>query len=213
MNLEKEVTSGSIFAWDYTLWEVRLKLIAAGFFIYLGLFLLLHYLSSWMSISYHLLPAKDKVFLSLGGARGIFGIQSCVAALWALLMDPVFQADKVYSQQDWSWFICLIASGFFLWEIVALCVSNFIFQRFYFQAHIHHVLAFGGFLGLVTNIKSGHYIPLMGLLLEMCTPFEYISWMLLKVRNFCAKEKQSSLSIDFVGHNISTNLTTKSDTS
>ncbi|XP_053142154.1 protein CLN8 [Hemicordylus capensis] len=182
MNLgNDEAASRSIFAWDYVLWEVRLKLVAAGFFIYLGIFLLSHYLSSWMSTVYRSLPPKEKVFWNLAATRGVFGIQSCVAGLWALLLDPVFQADKVYSQQEWSWFNCLIASGFFLLENVAVHVSNIVFRTFDLFLVVHHFLAFGGFFGLVTNIKSGHYIPLMGMLLEMSTPFTCISWMLLKV--------------------------------
>ncbi|XP_061478873.1 protein CLN8 [Rhineura floridana] len=183
MNLENDGATSprSIFSWDYVLWEVRLKLVAAGFFVYLGVFFLSHCLSSWMVITYRLLPAKEKVFWNLAATRGVFGIQSCVAGLWALLLDPVFQADKVYSQQDWSWFNCLIASGFFLLENAAVHVSNVVFRTFDLFLVVHHFLAFGGFFGLVTNIKSGHYIPLMGMLLEMSTPFTCISWMLLKV--------------------------------
>ncbi|KAL8172800.1 UNVERIFIED_CONTAM: hypothetical protein K2H54_021101 [Gekko kuhli] len=176
-----DVASRSIFAWDYVLWEVRLKLVVAGFFIYLGVFFLSHYLSSRISITYRALLAKEKVFWNLAATRGVFGIQSCVAGLWALLLDPVFQADKVYSQQEWSWFNCLIASGFFLLENVAIHVSNIAFRTFDLFLVVHHLLAFGGFFGLVANIKSGHYIPLMGMLLEMSTPFTCISWILLKV--------------------------------
>lgn len=176
------MVSGSVFAWDYVLWEVRLKLVVAGFFVYLGVFFLSHYLSSKISITYRALPAKEKVFWNLAATRGVFGIQSCVAGLWALLLDPVFQADKVYSQHEWSWFNCLIASGFFLLENVAVHVSNLVFRTFDLFLVVHHLLAFGGFFGLVTNIKSGHYIPLMGMLLEMSTPFTCVSWILLKVR-------------------------------
>lgn len=183
MNLENDRTvSRTLFNWDYILWEVRLKLVAAGFFIYLGIFLLSHFLSSWMSITYRSLPAKEKVFWNLAATRGVFGIQSCVAGIWALLLDPVFQDDKVYSQQEWSWFNCLIASGFFLFENVAVHVSNVVFKTFDLFLVVHHLLAFGGLLGLVTNVESGHYLPLMGMLLEMSTPFTCISWMLLKVR-------------------------------
>ncbi|XP_077165499.1 protein CLN8 [Paroedura picta] len=178
---EGDVASRSVFAWDYVLWEVRLKLVVAGFFIYLGVFFLSHYLSSWMSISYRALPAKEKVFWNLAATRGVFGIQSCVAGLWALLLDPVFQVDKVHSQQEWSWFNCLIASGFFLLENVAVHVSNAAFRTFDLFLVVHHLLAFFGFSGLVINTKSGHYIPLMGMLLEMSTPFTCISWILLKV--------------------------------
>ncbi|XP_070789060.1 protein CLN8 [Pituophis catenifer annectens] len=181
MNLQNdEATSRSIFAWNYFLWEVRLALVAIGFFLYLGIFCFSHFLSSWLSITYRSLPTKEKVFWNLATTRGVFGIQCFVAGFWALLLDPVFQADKVYSQQDWSWFSCLIASGFFLLENVAVHVSNFIFKTFDLFVVVHHFLAFGGFLGLITNIKSGHYIPLMGMLLEMSTPFTCMSWMLLK---------------------------------
>ncbi|XP_026551004.1 protein CLN8 [Pseudonaja textilis] len=175
-----EATSKSIFAWNYFLWEVRLALVTIGFFFYLGIFCFSHFLSSWLSITYRSLSAKEKVFWNLAATRGVFGVQSCVAGFWALLLDPVFQADKVYSQQDWSWFSCLVAAGFFLLENVAVHVSNFIFKTFDLFVVVHHFLAFGGFLGLITNIKSGHYIPLMGMLLEMSTPFTCMSWILLK---------------------------------
>ncbi|XP_067414533.1 protein CLN8-like [Emydura macquarii macquarii] len=182
MNLAYDgATSRDIFDWDYVLWEVRLKLLAAGFFIYLGVFLLAHWLSSWISATYRALSAKEKVFWNMTITRGVFGVQSCVAGLWALLIDPVFQADKVYSQQKWSWFNCLIASGFFLLENVAVHLSNIVFRTFDVFLVVHHLLAFGGFLGLITNVESGHYLPLMGLLLEMSTPSTCISWVFLKI--------------------------------
>uniref|UniRef100_A0A6J0SPP4 Protein CLN8 n=1 Tax=Pogona vitticeps TaxID=103695 RepID=A0A6J0SPP4_9SAUR len=182
MNLENGgATPQSIFSWDYVLWDVRLKLVAAGFFVYLGVFYLSHYLSSWMSITYRSLPSKEKVFWNLATTRGVFGIQSCVAGLWALLLDPVLQADKVSSQQDWSWFDCLIASGFFLLENIAVHVSNVVFRTFDVFLVVHHLLAFGSLFGIIINVKAGHYLPLMGMLLEMSTPFTCISWMLLKV--------------------------------
>lgn len=171
---------GTIFDWDYLLWEVRLTFLAAGFLIYLGIFLLSHWLSSWRSTTYRALYAKEKVFWNMAVTRGVFGLQSCVAGLWALLIDPVFHADKVYSQQKWSWFNCLIAAGFFLLENVAVHVSNVIFRTFDVFLVVHHLLAFGGLAGLVINVKSGHYLPLMGMLLEMSTPSTCISWMLLK---------------------------------
>lgn len=197
MNLENDgVTFGSIFARDYTLWEVRLRLVAVGFFIYLVIFLISHYLISWMSNSYNSLQPKDKFFLTRTVMRGVFGIQGCIGGLWALLLDPVFQVDKVYAQQDWSWFHCLIASGFFLVENVTLIVFSFVFKTFDWILFVHHILAFGGYFGLVVNIKSGHYIPLMGMMLDMSTPFACVSWMLLKVR-FETKGKMSFKSASY----------------
>ncbi|XP_050806936.1 protein CLN8-like [Gopherus flavomarginatus] len=181
MNLGNDgAMSRAIFDWNYVLWEVRLTLLAAGFFIYLGVFLLAHWLSSWISASYRTLSAKQKVFWNMDITRGLFAVQSCGAGLWALLIDPDFQADQVYSQQKWSWFHCLIAAGFFLLENIVVHVSIIVFRIFDVFSAVHHLFAFGGLLGLIINIKSGHYLPLMGLLLEMCTPPLCISFMLLK---------------------------------
>ncbi|XP_067388271.1 protein CLN8-like [Emydura macquarii macquarii] len=182
MNLENDgAMSRAIFDWDYLLWEVRLKLVAAGFFIYLGVFLLTHWLSSWLSTSYRTLSAKEKVFSNITITRGLFGIQCSVAGFWALLIDPVLQADQVYSQQKWSWFHCLIASGFFLLENVAIHVCNIVFRTFDVLVVIHHLLAFGGLLGVITNVKSGHYLLIMGLLLDMNTVSHCIYCILLRI--------------------------------
>uniref|UniRef100_A0A8C8S8N8 TLC domain-containing protein n=1 Tax=Pelusios castaneus TaxID=367368 RepID=A0A8C8S8N8_9SAUR len=181
MNLTYAGALSRAYDWDYILWEVRLKLLAAGFFIYLGVFLLTHWLSSWISASYRDLSAKQKVSWNIVITRALFGVQSCTVGLWALLIDPVFQADQVYSQQNWSWFHCLIAAGFFLLENVVVHVSNVLFRVFDPLVVIHHLFAFGGLLGLITNVKSGHYLPLMGLLLEMSTPSGCISFMLSKI--------------------------------
>ncbi|XP_025062139.1 protein CLN8-like [Alligator sinensis] len=176
----EDAMPNTMFDWDYLLWEVRLFLVVLGFFFYLGVFLLSHLLSSWISVTYRTFSSKEKVFWNIKVTRGVFGLQSWVSGLWALLIDPVFQADKVYSQQKWSWFTCLIASGFFLLENVAVHLSNFIFKTFDAFVVVHHFLAFVGLLGLILNTKSGHYLPLMGMLLEMSTPTTCISWLLLK---------------------------------
>uniref|UniRef100_A0A8C8RZ26 TLC domain-containing protein n=1 Tax=Pelusios castaneus TaxID=367368 RepID=A0A8C8RZ26_9SAUR len=170
-----------IFDWDYVLWEVRLKLVATGFFIYLGVFLLVHWLSSWTCTSYSTLSAKEKIFSNIAITRGLFGIQCCVLGLWALLIDPVFQSDQVYSQQNWSWFHCLTASGFILLDNLVVHVSNIILRTFDVFLAVHHLFAFCGLLGVITNVKCGHYIPLMGLLLEMTSPSICIYWILLRI--------------------------------
>ncbi|XP_074845014.1 protein CLN8-like [Carettochelys insculpta] len=182
MNLANDGSiAWAMFDWDYVLWEVRLKLLVAGFFIYQGVFLLSHWFATWISASYRSLSAKEKVSWNTRVARGIFGIQSCVAGLWALLIDPVFQADKVYSQQKWSWFHCMMASGYFLHENIVFHVSNIVFKIFDVFSAVHHLFAFGAILGLIINVKSGHYLSLMGLLLEMSAPSGCISLVLLKI--------------------------------
>ncbi|XP_030411410.1 protein CLN8-like isoform X2 [Gopherus evgoodei] len=182
MNLANDgAMSRAIFDWNYVLWEVRLTLLAAGFFIYLGVFLLAHWLSSWISASYRTLSPQQKVFWNMDITRGLFAVQSCGAGLWALLIDPDFQADQVYSQQKWSWFHCLTAAGFFLLENIVVYVSIIVFRTCDVFSAVHHLFAFGGLLGLIFNIKSGHYLPVMGLLLEMSTPSICMYSLLLRV--------------------------------
>uniref|UniRef100_A0A8C3RLD3 TLC domain-containing protein n=2 Tax=Chelydra serpentina TaxID=8475 RepID=A0A8C3RLD3_CHESE len=182
MNLANDsAASRDIYDWDYVLWEVRLMLLASGFFIYLGVFLLSHWLSSWISATYRALSGTEKAFWNTHMTRGLFAVQSCGAGLWALFIDPVFQTDQVYSQQKWSWFHCLIAAGYFLLDNVILHVSNIIFRVFDVVSVVHHLFAFGGILGVITNIKSGHYLILMGLLLEMTSPSTCISHVLSKI--------------------------------
>ncbi|XP_074845015.1 protein CLN8-like [Carettochelys insculpta] len=182
MNLANDgATPRGVYDWDYVLWEVRLKLLAVGFFSYLSAFFLAHCLSSWICASYRTLSAKQKVFWNMDITRALFAVQGCGAGLWALLIDPVFQADQVYSQQKWIWFHCLIAAGFFLLENVVAFSSNILFGVFNVFAVIHPLFAFGGLLGLMTNIKSGHYLPLMGLLLEMNAPSFCACRILLRI--------------------------------
>ncbi|XP_030411411.1 protein CLN8-like isoform X3 [Gopherus evgoodei] len=184
MNLANDgAMSRAIFDWNYVLWEVRLTLLAAGFFIYLGVFLLAHWLSSWISASYRTLSPQQKVFWNMDITRGLFAVQSCGAGLWALLIDPDFQADQVYSQQKWSWFHCLTAAGFFLLENIVVYVSIIVFRTCDVFSAVHHLFAFGGLLGLIFNIKSGHYLPVMGLLLEMSTPSICMYSLLLRTGN------------------------------
>ncbi|XP_032654141.1 protein CLN8-like [Chelonoidis abingdonii] len=181
MNLANESgTSRDIYDWNYVLWAVRLKLLAAGFFIYLGVFLLAHWLSSWISASYRTLSGMEKAIWNTFMTRSLFAVQSCGAGLWALFIDPVFQADQVYSQQKWSWFHCLIAAGYFLFDNIVLHVSNIVFRDFDMVSVLHHLFAFGGILVVITNITSGHYLILVGLLLEMSSPSTCLSHVLLK---------------------------------
>ncbi|XP_033860077.3 protein CLN8 [Acipenser ruthenus] len=178
-NHESSLTP-SMFDVDYSSWNVRYKVIAAGFIFYCAVFLLCHVVSVCFSQTYYSLSAKEKVFWDLAATRAAFGIHSAIAGLWALLVDPVISADKVTTQQNWSWFTLLIATGFFLFENVALHGSNLVFRTFDVPLVIHHFFAFAGFSGAVIWDTIGHYLPMVTLLLEMSTPFTCVSWMLLK---------------------------------
>lgn len=180
-------TSDSVFDLDYASWEVRSTLVVAGFIFYVGVFAACHQLSSSLNATYRSLGAREKVFWDLAATRAVFGIQSMSAGLWALLGDPVLQADKALGQQSWCWFHITTATGFFFFENVAVHLSNMLFRTFDLFLVVHHLFAFLGFLGSAINLRAGHYLAMTTLLLEMSTPFTCISWMLLKVSISCGR--------------------------
>lgn len=170
---------------EYFLWEYRLHLIGLGFALYAAIFLLSHLLSAALSRTYNSLLSKEKVFWNLAATRAVFGIQSSIAGLRALTEDSAITRDKVRGQKDWSWFNVLTATGFFMFENVALHASNVAFRSFDVPLATHHFFALTGYAGAVVWDTLGHFLPMVTLLLEMSTPFTCISWMLLKVWTLC----------------------------
>ncbi|KAK2826248.1 hypothetical protein Q5P01_020462 [Channa striata] len=167
--------SAEFFSLDY-----RLQLIGLGFGIYAAIFFLSHLISAALSCTYNSLSAKEKVFWNLAATRAVFGIQSTVAGLRALTEDSSLSKDKVRGQEDWSWFNVLTATGFFIFENVALHSSSVVFRSFDLPLAAHHFFALSGFASAVVWDSMGHFLPMITLLLEMSTPFTCISWMLLK---------------------------------
>lgn len=167
--------SAEYFSWDY-----RFQLVGLGFAFYTAIFVLSHLLSLALSRTYNSLLAKEKVFWNLAATRAVFGIQSSVAGLRALTEDSVLFKDRVKGQEDWSWFNILTATGFFVFENVALHTSSVVFRSFDLPLATHHFFALLGYAGAVVWDSLGHYLPMVTLLLEMSTPFTCISWILLK---------------------------------
>ncbi|XP_078133853.1 protein CLN8 [Sander vitreus] len=167
--------SAEYFSWDY-----RLHLICLGFAFYAGIFLLSHLLSVALSRTYYSLIAKEKVFWNLAATRAVFGIQSTIVGLRALTEDSALTRDKVRGQEDWSWFNVLTATGFFVFENVALHTSSVVFWSFDLPLATHHFFALSGYVGALVWDSMGHFLPMVTLLLEMSTPFTCMSWMLLK---------------------------------
>uniref|UniRef100_A0A8C1MXK0 CLN8 transmembrane ER and ERGIC protein n=1 Tax=Cyprinus carpio TaxID=7962 RepID=A0A8C1MXK0_CYPCA len=175
-----KLSSGHNLSMDYSSQDFHLKIISLGFIFYTFIFLLSHILSSLLFNTYRSLSAKEKVFWDLAVTRAVFGIQSTVAGLRALMDDSAIYSDKILGQENWSWFNVLTATGFFLFENVALHASNVAFRSFDLPLAVHHFFALTGFAGAVVWNWLGHFLPMVTLLLEMSTPFTCISWMLLK---------------------------------
>ncbi|XP_073531476.1 protein CLN8-like [Phyllobates terribilis] len=168
------------FDLDYSSWNTRLTLIAAGFLFYVGIFAFSHLASIVLFATYRSLSAKDKILWNTVTTRASFGLLCYVAGLNALFIDPVLAADKITGQQGWAAFIILIATGFFLYENVALFIYNSVFWIFNISDAAHHISAFIGCFGAAICSTAGHYLPIAALLLEMATPFTCTSWILIK---------------------------------
>lgn len=165
---------------EYFTWECRFHLISAGFGFYSAVFLVSHILSVGLSRTYGSLLPKEKVFWNLAATRGVFGLQSTVAGLRTLMDESMLSRDRVSGQEDWSWFHVLTATGFFVFENVALHTSSLVFWSFDLPLATHHFFALAGYAGAVVWDSTGHFLPMVTLLMEMSTPFTCISWMLLK---------------------------------
>lgn len=165
---------------EYFSREGRPQLIAAGFGFYTAVFLLSHILSVALSRTYRSLPIKEKVFWNLAASRGVFGLQGIAAGLRALTEESMIFRDRIKGQEDWSWFHVLTATGFFIFENVALHCSNLLFWSFDLPLATHHFFALAGYAGQVVWDSTGHFLSMVTLLMEMSTPFTCISWMLLK---------------------------------
>ncbi|CAB1335039.1 unnamed protein product [Coregonus sp. 'balchen'] len=165
---------------DYFSWGLRLQIIGLGFAFYTAIFLLSQLVSTALSQTYHSLLVKEKVFWNLAVTRAVFGLQSTMVGLRALTEDSAVSRDRIRGQEDWSWFTVLTATGFFLFENVALHLTSVVFRSFDLALATHHFFALSGFAGAVVWDSLGHYLPMVILLLEMSTPFTCISWMLLK---------------------------------
>ncbi|XP_062325814.1 protein CLN8 [Osmerus eperlanus] len=164
---------------DYFSLGFRVQVIGLGFAFYTAVFLLSHVLSLALSQTYHSLLAKEKVFWNLAATRAVFGVQSTIAGLRALTEDSAVSRERIRGQENWSWFNVLTATGFFVFENVALHASSVVFRSFDLPLAVHHFFALSGFVGAVVW-DIGHYLPMVTLLLEMSTPFTCVSWMLLK---------------------------------
>ncbi|KAK0141368.1 Protein CLN8 [Merluccius polli] len=152
----------------YASWDVRFQMVGLGFGVYAAIFLICHLLSSALSRTYRSLLTKEKVFWDLAATRAVFGLQSTAAGTrWA-------------AGTGFSWFHVLTATGFFVFENVALHVSGAAFGSLDLPLAAHHFFALSGYAGVVVCDSLGHYLPMVTLLLEVSTPFTCISWMLLK---------------------------------
>ena len=170
----------SVADWDMRTLETKLTVIGTTFATSLVIFII-SYIASYQFVTTFQshLRTKEKVFWCLAFVRAIFGFIASFFGLWYLAFDDTLQRDVVNGHSQSSFLAVYICVGFFIFECLALFTSNAIFRTFDPFLSLHHTLSLIGF-SVAAYYGNTHFFAVVGMLLEMTTPFTCFCWMLLK---------------------------------
>ena len=161
--------------------QTKATVVAATGLFFLVLFFLSLLLSRLFVDSFtRRLRAKEKVFWCLAIARATFGFGASVVSIWFLFFDDLLRKDVVHANNVTTFMAIYVTVGFFTFECVALFSSNIYFRFFDPFLFTHHFLSLVGYCIAIAFDGKGHFFAVVGLLLEMTTPFSCFCWMLLK---------------------------------
>ena len=166
---------------DFHSLSVKLVIIGWSFFMTFVVFFLSYLLSFNFTTFKSYLRTKEKVFWCLAFVRGVFGFVAAFFGFWYLAVDDTLHGDVVSANSAMSFMAVYICVGFFLFECIALFTSNYIFRTFDKLLATHHSLSLIGDC-VVTYYGKAHFFAVVGLLLEMTTPFTCLCWMLIKAK-------------------------------
>ena len=159
--------------------ETKLLVISLAFFASLFIFCA-SYFASYTFVTFRSrLRTKEKVFWCLSFVRALFGFVSTFIGFWYIAFDDTLQKDVVNGNSQTSFLAVYIAVGFFIFECTALFSSIAMFGGFDAFLVAHHTLSLLGF-GTVAYYETTHFFSVVGMLLEMTTPFSCLCWMFLK---------------------------------
>ena len=166
---------------DLTSLNVKLSVIflTCAFFL---LVFLLSYVGSYLFVTSFTtrLTSKQKVFWCLTFVRAVFGFSATLVGAYYLFVDGFLLNDVVNANNTTTFMTVYYTVGFFTFECVALLASNVYYGYFDSFLFLHHVLSLVGYSLCSAYDGKGHFFALVGLLLEVTTPFSCFCWMLLK---------------------------------
>ena len=147
-----------------------------------ALFSVICYLVSFSSETFRRnLRTKEKVFWCLALVRALFGFFGMAIGAWFVLIDRSLHVDVVNGINVTSFISLHLFIGFFIFECSALYISNIVFRFFDPFLAAHHTLSLLGGC-MVAYYGKGHFFAIIGLLLEMTTPFSCLCWILIKMK-------------------------------
>ena len=161
--------------------ELKFRIVGLDFIVNAALFFV-SYLFFWSFETFRTrLRSKEKVFWCLGFIRAVYGFVGFFFGFWYVALDDALHKDVVNAVTVSSFISLHIFIGFFVFENMALFLSCIIFRNFDPFLTLHHALSLlGG--SMVAILGKGHYFSMVGLLLEMTTPFSCFCWMFLKAK-------------------------------
>ncbi|KAK3103779.1 hypothetical protein FSP39_021841 [Pinctada imbricata] len=163
---------------DYRNGSTKIVFILSSFMFFLGVAVGTSIFSS-LTWTYRNLRAKEKLFWCLAVVRAVYGIFCTVAGIWAIFIDTELEKDVALGTSPSSYFCMTITVGFFLFECIAILISDIIYRKVSILLNIHHWISLLGFSTLMLT-EGAHFFGTTGLILEMSTPFSAICWTVLK---------------------------------
>jgi len=159
----------------------KVTIVGISFVVWSVVFIICYFVSYQFVTFRRYLSSKEKVFWCLAIIRALFGLVSTFFGVWYLAFDSTFYDDVVNTLTVSSFVGLHMGIGFFVLENVALYASSFLFHSFDRFLAIHHGLSLlGG--SIVAYYGKGHYFAMIGLLLEITTPFSCICWLFIKAK-------------------------------
>lgn len=168
----------SFLSLDYNNKKVHISILVISSLAFFLLFLVTHllFVQSKMYVSH---SRKYQVFLSQTVYRGVFGATCILTGSHSLLVFTNFDRDVVFGTTASSYMTLNYASGFFLFDSIAVIFCDLKFKTSSRLLMAHHLMAF---ISVYCALSSGvgHSFACRLLVLEMITPFSGIAFVLQK---------------------------------
>ena len=155
------------------------SIIVVSFVTFLAVFVVSYFLSFFFETFRSHLRPKEKVFWCLAFVRAVFGFMASGLGIWGLAFTDVLHNDVVMGSSKTSFVTVYLCVGFFLFECTAMFGSNLYFRTCDPFLFAHHSLSVLGY-STAAYYGNTHFFAVVGMLLEVTTPFTCLCWMLLK---------------------------------
>ncbi|KAK6995348.1 protein CLN8 [Biomphalaria glabrata] len=168
----------SLLKLDYTSRKVKAEVVLAAFTFVSFIFLITLAICNAFP-AFRALVFKHKVFMCLAVVRGVYGFFGLIVGVYAIFKTTNLDRDVVFGTTATSAFAMCVSVGFFLFEILAVVISDIAFGTFSRMLIMHHSLALTAY-SLAIYYEANYSYGSKGMILEMSTPFSCLCYVLLK---------------------------------